>query len=73
MKSTLFGITAVLILVFSTVHAQGVTGESVPMAYSSLPFGGTTKVMPYYGLQLYRMERGRGDVITLFSSTPMPI
>jgi len=69
MKSTLFGITAVLILVFSTVHAQGVTGESVSMAYISLPFGSTTKVMPYYGLQLSWMERGRGNLIMLFSST----
>ncbi len=70
MKSLFFAIVSAMTLLFPGVYVQSADAEPVPMAYISIPFGSTSKVMADYGLQLARIDPGSSGVRSISSSTP---
>ncbi|MCP4992158.1 MAG: hypothetical protein GY934_00005, partial [Gammaproteobacteria bacterium] len=71
MHKLLLALATFLLAVAPNLQAQDLSSGPVPLAYFNMPFGGTAKSMPSYGLQLARVEQDRTGGVNLFASTPI--
>jgi hypothetical protein len=70
MSRILFALATFLLAAAPNLQAQDLNSGPVPVAYINVPFGGNTKSMPSYGLQLARVQQDRTSELSLFQSTP---
>jgi len=59
-----------LVAVAPNLQANDLNSSPVPVVYINVPFGGSAKTVPSYGLQLARVQQDRTGSVNLFQSIP---
>ena len=61
-------VAALLFVMVPNLQAGELLAEPVPAAYVSIPFGGSAKTTPNYGLQLVKLDRDGQQGAALFDA-----